>query len=410
MTRAEGKGQRAKVRYGANAGHLLFCVSLLGLISASCGSPAPSTATATKSAPAKVDNAKPESALATVTLSPDAQKHLAIETKKVAIETVSLTRTVGGEAIVPPGKAVVITAPVAGTLSGGRVTVGPVKRGDVVFELMPVQQAERDVRAEAERAVQEAEARLTQATQRVERLDQLLKEGSASAKSVEEARADRAVAAAAADAARKRLESARRLPVGPRGEMALTAPFDGIITAIPAATGQTVAAGATVAEISQTSALWVKAPVYAGEIANLDTAVPAAVAMLGQENTGPWLSARRVTGPPAGDPRTATVDLYFELPTTGGRVMRPGERVVVRLPLKSTNRALVVPLSAIVYDISGGTWVYEQIDPNKFARRRVELSGQSGTFAIVSRGIAEGITIVTVGAAELYGTEFYVSK
>jgi len=28
----------------------------------------------------------------------------------------------------------------------------------------------------------------------------------------------------------------------------------------------------------------------------------------------------------------------------------------------------------------------------------------------VTRGLAEGVTVVTVGAAELYGTEFYVSK
>ena len=84
----------------------------------------------------------------------------------------------------------------------------------MIFELVPLQQAERDVRAEAERAVQEADARLTQTTQRAQRLEQLLKEGSASVRSVEEAQADRAVAAAAAEAARKRLESAAGCPSG----------------------------------------------------------------------------------------------------------------------------------------------------------------------------------------------------
>ncbi len=102
-----------------------------------------------------------------MTLSPEAQKHLAIQTMKVAMAPVSLTRTVGGETIVPPGKSVAVTAPIAGTLVAGRAAaIGPVRRGDVIFELVPLQQAERDVRGEAERAVQEAEARLTQATQR----------------------------------------------------------------------------------------------------------------------------------------------------------------------------------------------------------------------------------------------------
>ena len=383
----------------------------LPLVVVSCGGNSAPPA-AGKSAPtAKVDNPKPETDLATVTLSPEAQKHLALQTMKVTIEPVSLTRTVGGETIVPPGKSVTVTAPIAGTLTAGAAgAIGPVGRGDVIFELVPLQQSERDVRAEAERAVQEADARLTQTTQRAQRLEQLLKEGSASARSVEEAQADRAVAAAAADAARKRLESVSRLPVGPRGEMALRAPFDGLITELRAAAGQTVAAGAPVAELAQTSALWIRAPVYVGDLSSLDTSQPALIAALGQETSGPWRQARRITGPPAANPAAASVDLFFEPTGTAGVAMRPGERLAVRLPLKATARALVVPQSAVIYDLNGGVWVYEQRAPNQFARRRVELGGPAGSHVIVSRGLAEGVTVVSVGAAELYGTEFYVGK
>ncbi len=360
---------------------------------------------------AKVASPKPETELATVTLSPEAEKHLAIQTITVTIEPVALSRTVGGEAIVPPGKSVVVTAPMAGILTaGGAAAIGPVRRGDVIFELAPLQQSERDVRAEAERAVQEADARLTQTTQRAQRLEQLLKEGSASARSVEEAQADRAVALAAAEAARKRLESASRLPVGPRGEMALTAPFDGFITELRAAGGQTIAAGAPVAELAQTSVLWIRVPVYVGDLASLDTSQPAMVAALGQETTGPWRQARRVIGPPSANPSAASVDLFLELPAGSERATRPGERLAVRVPLKATDRALVVPQSSVVYDVSGGTWVYEQRAPHQFARRRVELGGLAGAKVIIARGLPEGATVVTVGAAELYGTEFYVSK
>jgi RND family efflux transporter MFP subunit len=329
---------------------------------------------------------------------------------KVAIEPVAQTRTVGGEAIVPPGKSVIVTAPIAGTLTAGKAsTIGPVGRGEVIFELVPLQQSERDVRAEAERAVQEADARLTQTTQRAQRLEQLLKEGSASARAVEEAQADRAVAAAAAEAARKRLDSVSRVSVGPRGEVALRAPFDGIVIELRAAAGQAVAAGAPVAELAQTSALWIRAPVYVGDLASLDPAQPAMVAALGQEASGPWHQVRRVTGPPAANPANASVDLFFELPASA-ITRRPGERLAVRLPLKATDRALVVPQAAVVYDLNGGTWVYEQRSPNQFARRRVELGGPAGAKVIVARGLTEGVTIVTVGAAELYGTEFYVNK
>ena len=390
---------------------LVLCV--VPLCAGACGGGAPSgSSPATKPAPAaKVENAKPEADLAVVTLSPEAQKHLALETVKVAIEAVTLTRTVGGEMVVPPGRSIAVTAPVAGTLTAGRgASVGPIRKGELIFELVPLQQAERDVRAEADRAVQEAQARWTQATQRAQRLEQLLRDGSTSARSVEEAHADRAVAAAAADAARKRLESVSHAAVGPRGEISLTAPMDGYITVLRAAQGQMVAAGAPVADLAQTSALWIRAGVYVGDLSSIDPAQPASIAALGQETTGPWRQVRRVTGPPTADPGAASVDLFFELAGAAPIATRPGERVAVRLALKTSDRALVVPQASVVYDLNGGTWVYEQRAPNQFARRRVELGGPSGTKVVVARGLAEGVTVVTAGAAELFGTEFYVTK
>lgn len=386
-------------------------VSLALLASATaCGGS--SDAPASKTAPAAtVEGAKPEADLATVTLSPEAQKHLALETTKVAIEPVSLTRTVGGEMLVPPGKSVAVTAPIAGTLTAGRgAAVGPIRKGDTIFEIVPVQQTDRDVRAEADRAVQEAHARLTQTTQRAQRLEQLLREGSASARSVEEAQADRAIAAAAAEAARKRLESVAGATAGARGEVALTAPFDGYVTALHAAAGQVVSAGAPVADVAQTTALWIRAPVYVGDLSSLDATQPALIAALGHETTGPWRPLRRVTGPPSADSTAASVDLYFA-PVGGAPIAsRPGERVAVRLPLQSSDRALVIPQSAVVYDLNGGTWVYVQRAPHQFARRRVELGGPAGRKVVVARGLTEGVTVVTAGAAELFGTEFYVTK
>jgi hypothetical protein len=120
------------------------------------------------------------------------------------------------------------------------------------------------------------------------------------------------------------------------------------------------------------------------------------------------LRALPVAAPPSADPASASVDLFYELP---GGMLRPGERVGVTLPL-STNaeRALVVPLSAIVRDMSGGAWVYEQTDSVKFARRRVELARVVGSRAVLARGPRKGTRVVTAGAAELFGTEFGAGK
>ena len=70
-----------------------------------------------KEAPAHVESPKPESELTTVKLSQEAVKRLGIETAVVTIDTVAMTRSLGGEVTVPEGRAVSVTAPVAGTVS-----------------------------------------------------------------------------------------------------------------------------------------------------------------------------------------------------------------------------------------------------------------------------------------------------
>ena len=78
--------------------------------------------------------------------------------------------------------------------------------------------------------------------------------------------------------------------------------------------------------------------------------------------------------------------------------------------LRGEEQGLVVPWSAIVYDIHGGTWVYERTGVVVFARRRVELRRVVGSDAILARGPAAGTQVVTTGAAELFSTEFGPAK
>jgi multidrug efflux pump subunit AcrA (membrane-fusion protein) len=69
-------------------------------------------------------------------------------------------------------------------------------------------------------------------------------------------------------------------------------------------------------------------------------------------------------------------------------------------------KGLVVPDKAVLYDIHGATWVYEDLGGNAYARRRIEVARHVGERAVVSRGLSEGMKVVTSGAAELFGTEF----
>ncbi|MEO5739143.1 MAG: efflux RND transporter periplasmic adaptor subunit, partial [Vicinamibacterales bacterium] len=208
---------------------------------------------------------------------------------------------------------------------------------------------------------------------------------------------------AALTAARERAAGASRNPIGAQGNLIVSAPFDGVIQRVSVAPGQTVAGSAPLLELAQVDTLWVRVPVYAGDARAIDQSQPVAVRTLGA--TGPPLIATRVAAPLKGDPSAASVDLYYAV-SRAASTLRPGERVLVELPLTSTEKGLVVPEQAVLYDIHGAAWVYEDLGGNAYARRRIEVARHAGDRAVVSRGVAEGAKIVTAGAAELFGTEF----
>jgi cobalt-zinc-cadmium efflux system membrane fusion protein len=321
---------------------------------------------------------------------------------------VSATRALGGEVAIPEGR-LVVSAPVAGTLAAGAAPQAGarVTRGDRLFRLVPLVPAERDQRIESDRELRATQADETVARQRLQRLEQLLKDGAASAKAVEEARAQHQLAEAALDAAQERQKAVARSPVNPNGEIAITAPIAGVLQTVSAAPGQAVSAGAPLFAIGQVDTLWIRVPVFAGDAKAIDQSQPAIVTTLGS-STAPR-RARRVVAPLKADPTSASVDLFYEV-SPDGAALRPGERVTVQVPLVTTESGLVIPDSAILYDIHGATWAYEDKGSGTFVRHRVEITRRAGDRAVVSRGLAEGTKVVSVGAAELFGTEFGAGK
>ncbi len=382
--------------------------ALMVVLAGGC-SRAPAGESAATPAPAKVDHARPEAELTTVTLSPDAVKRLGIETVAASVQEIAGSRTLGGEVVAPDGKVVVVSAPVAGTLTraGDAAAGARVRRGQPIFRLSPLAAGERDQRTEIERATSAAEAEDRAAGQRLDRLERLLADGAASVRAVEEARAQQAVTGAAVAAARARLESLGRNPVGPQGDLTLAAPFDGVLQSVTAAPGQTVAASAPLFEVAQVDALWVRVPVYAGATNDIDTAQAAVLTSL--DGSGAPRTLRRVTAPLTADAAAASVDLVYEI-TGSSASLRPGQRVSVQVPLVASGKGLVVPDAAVLYDINGATWVYQDRGAGTYVRRRVEVARHAGGKVLISRGLDEGTRVVTAGAAELFGTEFSTGK
>lgn len=385
---------------------LLPVLTVCATVSACGGKETP----AKSPAPAAVANPVTEAHLTSITLTPEAVTRLGIQTETTAVETVTRTRSIGGEIMAPPGGAVIVSAPTAGTLQAATaLRAGTrVSRGQVIFTLYAIQPPDRNLDVEASRDVATAEAELVLTTQRAERLERLLTDGAVSARSVEEARAQQKVAAANAAAARSRAREIGGSPTGTGTGIPVRAPISGMVQSVTVAPGQTVAASAPLFEVVQTDGLWVRVPLFVGDRNAVDTSNPVAIEGLGGATTAA-LRATPVAGPATSDPLAATSDLFYAL-QPGESSVRPGDRVSVRLPMTGAEQALVVPTAGVVYDLNGGSWIYEATGPNTFMRRRIEIRSQSGAKTLVARGIDAGKRVVTAGAAELFGTEFGAGK
>jgi cobalt-zinc-cadmium efflux system membrane fusion protein len=389
----------------APAALLVFLV-LFALPAACQRAPAPAAHAAH---PATVANPVKEASLTTVTLTPRAVERLGITTAPVLRSSGAQVRTFAGDVTVPPGRALVLTAPLAGTVrapANGLPRPGAtVARGALLMWLTPFAPADRDVRAQTVRTVEAARARLAATALRATRTELLARQRAGSERAAEEARADRDTAAAELRAAESRLSALRRSPLDSDVRVPVTAPHAGVVRQVLAAPGQMVAAGASLVEVAAADALWVRVAAYAGDLASLDPRAQARVARLGDPASAEGVPADPVVAPPSADPLAATIDLFYAL-APGDTALRQGERVRVTIPGTAPESALSVPWSAVITDVHGGQWVYEVTAPGVYVRRRVAVLRVAGDRAILARGPREGTTVVAVGVAELYGTEF----
>jgi multidrug efflux pump subunit AcrA (membrane-fusion protein) len=76
--------------------------------------------------------------------------------------------------------------------------------------------------------------------------------------------------------------------------------------------------------------------------------------------------------------------------------------------VRRSGKQKVVPYAALLYDPEGKTYVYTSPKPLEYLREEVKVDRIEGDRVLVSRGPPPGTEVVTVGAAEVYGTELEV--
>jgi len=85
--------------------------------------------------------------------------------------------------------------------------------------------------------------------------------------------------------------------------------------------------------------------------------------------------------------------------------LAPGQRARVEAVPSGAGTRKVVPHGALLYDAQGKTWVYTNPEPRVFVRHPISVDYIEGDRVVLSDGPASGTAVVTVGAAELFGTE-----
>jgi hypothetical protein len=164
--------------------------------------------------------------------------------------------------------------------------------------------------------------------------------------------------------------------------------------------------------------VWARVSLSKDELNQVDRGQPTLVRALGrdeEEDRGWW--AEPDEGPGYDDAEDVDLpgedmveELYYLInsPEHGPTV---GQAVLVELSLSVQGPLRkVVPYAAVLYGVNGETWVYSNPEPLVFVRQPIVVDYIEGDLAILSEGPETGTEVVTVGAAELFGTETGVSK
>ena len=369
-----------------------------------------------KTPPSVVGNPIKESELTTVKLTDQAVERLGIKTVEVEQKKVLGTRTYSGEVMAVPGQSISLLAPVTGTVLGLRNESLPlpgsvVRKGQLLYRLLILPSEKDLLGAQEDETLKKVQFQVS--SEKLKRAEQMLKDKSGSVRAKQEAEAEVANVTAALRVAEARVELMKgNTGAGVSDKLStinIESSLDGIIQKVYVSASQVVTANAPVLDMAGVTILWVRVPVYAGDLGLIDKKNAGSAQDLSDFNGATRTPVRYINGPQTADPLNTSADVFYELPNPNGK-FRPGEKISIIVPLNSSQTSLVVPFSAIVYDIQGGAWVYENSVAGVFVRRRVEIENTENGMAILARGPAAGTKVVVDGVAELFGVEFGGAK
>jgi membrane fusion protein (multidrug efflux system) len=274
-----------------------------------------------------------------------------------------------------PAGGAALAAPAAGMVMAVPVSEGDtVQAGTVVVRL--------DDRA-ALAAVDKARHAVAFAEQQMERQTRLKAVADTSERALQEA--EQQLAAARADLA------------GAQARLALvqlTSPLDGVVARIDVHPGQAVDLNTVVAEVLDPNRLVVTANVPAAEAQRIRQGQPAEVTPADAPET--VVHGRVLFTSPLVDPETGTAMVRISLPPKAG--LASGRFVAARVVTEEHRDRLAVPLTSVYTDHEGQSTL-SIVNGDTAIQQVVRVGLRDGDLVEVEgEGLAEGMTIVTVGS------------
>lgn len=302
-----------------------------------------------------------------------------VQTKPVQQETLPLTMQVFGE--IGPGRPQALSFPQAGQLVRLPLVLGQkVHRGDVLAVIASDPAAVSSY-AQAASAATFAQRELQRNLQL--RGLQLATESQVDAARKQLADADAALAAQA------------RLG-GAQASAQLEAPFDGIVTALPAAQGDRVAAGATVVQLGRTDRLRVLLAIEPAKSAQVKAGMQAAITPV--QDGASALKATIGEVQDLVDPKTQMVTAIVDLPAGAQAGLVSGTRVEATIRT-GQRQAWAVPRQAVLTD-DKGAYLF-QVAQHRAQRINVTKVAESGAVYGVDGHVNPALPVVVLGNYEL---------
>ena len=306
--------------------------------------------------------------------------------------------------VLEPGEITSLSFEVAGKLGKLDLTVGQrVSKGDLLAKLDSTQ---FEVQIENRKAaVEEAEARLAQDKDDLERREKLLKKGATTRLSVDEARTDFRTSRAQLVQAQKNLKSARE----DLADTSLFAPFDGILNSVDADSFATVAVGTKITSLYDSSSyevsfsvnfetvskLVVGTPALIRLADNPDIVLKAVVSELGERadtvSSFPVVVSLKETNPLIKSGMAVEVSFEFKLPAEKGYLIPISAGITEGQIPEGAGPNKVSPLEVYVFDPESGT----------VKRRNVKIAGIRENRFLIIEGLKPGEHVAIAGVSFL---------